>query len=289
MKNILLKLFQILSVIMLIFLSISTFIPQNNNGNELLFLDRFYDSPLNLALWITLALIILSAVIFKGIKTPRQKILHIALVVIIILFIFDKANNERTFITLREGEAISLKDHILPQGDIYDIDLSLERFELEKHDDEQTPKAYRSYLQIDSKPVELAVNKPLAIGHYRLYQSAFEKHYFFDLQVGNEHVEVTFGDTLMLAEGTVMLDDYNSRIKHFRLIINNQTQWLPLNSPIMINNIEWRISPIGEVYSSVIEVVEVRGLFWLLLAGILYLAFMAWDFWKPKKQQEETK
>ncbi len=287
-KNILLRSFQILSIILLAFLTVSTFMPLKEDAG-FLFLNRFYDSPLNFALWILMAVLLVAAVLFKGIRSPRQKFLHLALAIIIVLFIIDKSTNERFYMTLKEGNTTDLSNYIDSDPEIYDVDIKLKRFEIDLHEDEQSPRSYRSYLKLNDKDVVLEVNKPLAIGRYRLYQSAFEKHYYFDLQIGSKHYELSFGDTIKNAqEKIIVLDDYNSRIRHFRLIVDEQTRWLPLNSPVMIDDDEWSITSIGEVYSSVIEVVEVRGLFWLLLAGILYLAFMAWDFWKPKKQQEET-
>ena len=89
MKKIFLISFQILSIILLVFLAISTFMPMKADPG-FLFLNNFYNSPLNLALWLLLALSLIVAVVFKGIRSPRQKILHLALAVIIVLFIVDK-------------------------------------------------------------------------------------------------------------------------------------------------------------------------------------------------------
>jgi cbb3-type cytochrome oxidase subunit 3 len=282
MKKIFLISFQILAILLLAFLALSTFMPIKSDPG-FLFLNNFYNSPLNLVLWLLLAMIIIVAVVFKGIRSPRQKILHIALAVIIVLFIIDKSTNERFFVTIREGESIELADHIHD----HEKTLRLDRFEIDLHDDEETPRSYRSYLRLNDEDAVLEVNKPLAVGKYRLYQSAFEKHYYFELWIGNEHVELTFGDTVTIAQEQIVLDDYNTTIRHFRLIIDGRTHWLPLNSPVTFDDIEWSISPVGEVYSSVIEVVKVSGLFWLLLAGIVYLLVIAWDFWKPKKRNKE--
>ena len=286
MKNLLLRLFQIVSIILLILLAVSTFLPFSEDPG-FLFLNRFYDSPLNFALWVLMATALVAAVVFKGIRSPRQKILHLALAVIIALFIVDKSTNERFFMTLKEGDIIDLTNYIDSDREIYDLDIKLNSFEIDLHDDEQSPRSYRSYLTLNDQNVVLEVNKPLAIGRYRLYQSAFEKHYYFDLQAGSEHIELTFGDTVITESGAVVLDDYNRNIRHFRLIVDSQTRWLPINAPVTFDDTEWSISPIGEVYSSVIEVVRVSGLFWLLIAGIIYLIIMGWDFWKPKRQKKE--
>ena len=222
--------------------------------------------------------------LFKGIRSTKQKILHLALALIIVLFTVDKSSNERFFITIREGESLDLVEHIGDHGKI----IRLDRFEIDLHDDEASPKAYRSYLTLDNDTkVILAVNEALRIGKYRLYQSAFEQNYFFSLKIGNKAFELTFGDSLETPAGKVILDDYDDRIRHFKLRVDGDTQWLPLNAEIAIQDIPWKIAPLEERYSSVIEVVEVRGLFWLLIAGIVYLIVMAFDFWKPRKNREE--
>jgi len=283
MKNILLRSLQILSIALLVLLAISTFLPLSDDPG-FLFLNRFYDSPLNLALWSLLAFMLILAVLFNGVRSGKQKILHLALAVIIVLFIIDKSNNERFFITIREGETIDLVEHIGDHGKA----IRLDRFEIDLHEDEASPRAYRSYLTLDgSQDVILEVNKPLAIGKYKLYQSAFEQHYYFSLNIGDEEYELTFGDSLETSAGKVMLDDYDERIRHFRLSINGQTQWLPLNADVGLGGVNWSITPLEERFSSVIEVVEVKGLFWLLFAGMTYLIVMALDFWKPRKNREE--
>jgi len=283
-KKTLLRSFQILSIVLLAFLAVSTFMPLKEDPG-FLFLHRFYDSPLNLALWILLALILVLAVLFKGIRSTKQKILHLSLAVIIVLFIVDKSQNERFFISIHEGESIELGEHI----EDHDKTIRLDRFEIDLHDDQETPSAYRSYLTLDSDTKAiLEVNKPLAIGRYRLYQSAFEQNYYFSLKIGNEEFELTFGDSLETGFGKIVLTDYDDRIRHFRLMVNDKVQWLPLNTGVSLDDAYWSITPLEERYSSIIEVVEVRGIFWLLVAGIMYLVFMALDFWKPGKQKKET-
>ena len=284
MKNLILRLFQILAIILLAFLALSTFMPVSESPG-FLFLNRFYDSPLNLALWSLLALILVFAVLFKGIRSTKQKILHLSLAVIIVLFIVDKSQNERFFITIREGETINLAQHI----DNHKTLIHLDRFEIDLHGDEETPKAYRSYLTLDSDTKALLeVNKPLAIGKYRLYQSAFEQNYYFSLKIDDKEFELTFGDSLETGFGTIVLTDYDDRIRHFRVIVNDKVQWLPLNTGVSLDDAYWSITPLEERYSSTIEVVEVRGLFWLLVAGIIYLLVMAVDFWKPSKKRKEA-
>ena len=282
MKKIFLISFQILSILLLGFLVVSTFMPMRPEPG-FLYLNNFYDSPLNLVLWLLLALILVAAVVFKGIRSPKQKIMHIALAAIIVLFIVDKSTNERFFVTIREGESIELSDHIQD----HDNTLRLDRFEIDLHDDEETPRSYRSYLRLDDDDVILEVNKPLAIGNYRLYQSAYDRHYYFLLKIGDEAYEMTFSDSLETSSGQVVLDHFDERLRFFRILVNGDPRWLPLNADMTFDTLTWSIKPLEERYSSVIEVVKVTGLFWLLLAGIMYLIVMAWDFWKPRHKNKE--
>ncbi|MFA6618329.1 MAG: cytochrome c biogenesis protein ResB [Candidatus Neomarinimicrobiota bacterium] len=286
MKNTLIRMFQILTLTLLVFLAVSTFMPLKSEPG-FLYLNRFYDSPLNLFLWLMLLVILFVAVLFKGIRSSRQKILHFLLAVIIILFIVDKSSNERFFIKIREGDTFMLNEVITSENEIYTVGIKLTRFEIDVHDDKETPKAYRSYLQMNDEDLVLEVNKPLALGSYRLYQSAFERDYYFDLKIGEDEFKITFGDTVISSYGNIVLQDYDPRNRHFRLLVAGEVRWLPLKTEVLYDNSKWQISPSGEIYTSVIEVVEVKGLFWLLLAGILYLLVMGWSFWKPKKQHRE--
>ena len=122
MKNTLLRLFQILLSVLLIFLAVSTFMILKSEPG-FLFLNRFYDSPLNLALWLILVVILIIAVLFNGIRTPRQKILHLMLAVIIVLFIVDKSSNERSFVKIREGDNLMLSEVIASENEIYNVSI----------------------------------------------------------------------------------------------------------------------------------------------------------------------
>ncbi|MFO7841186.1 MAG: cytochrome c biogenesis protein ResB [Fidelibacterota bacterium] len=296
-RTVSLRAFQILSILILILLIVSTFIPQRSEyppgaypgevpqALHLLFLDRFYDSPLNAALWIALSIVLLAAVMFNGIRSFHQKILHLMLAVIFLLIAADKFNNERFFMTLREGETVSFSEYVSRREKVYNIDLTLKRFEIEMHPDGRTPKAFRSHLRINNEELAvLTVNKPLSIGQYRLYQSAYDKNFYFVVHVGDSLHEVTFGDTLPSPSGPVVLHSYDHRTRSFILLEDDIRHRLPLEQPATINTIQWYISPQGEHYSSVIEVAEVTGLRWLLAAAMIYLAVMAWDFWFRRKK-----
>ncbi|MDZ7820349.1 MAG: cytochrome c biogenesis protein ResB [Candidatus Marinimicrobia bacterium] len=239
-------------------------------------------------LWIALSLMLIAAVMFNGIRSFRQKILHLMLAAVFLLVAADKSGNERFFITLREGETISLDNYVSHRADAHNVDLTLKRFEIEMHTDGRTPRAFRSYLRINGdRPAVLSVNDPLAIGRYRLYQSAYEKHFYFVVNVNDTLYEATFGDTLPSPSGPVALDAYDHRSRRFRMMKNDTAFYVPLETPVVKHHTEWYISPQGEHYSSVIEMAEVSGLRWLLAAGLAYLAVMAWDFWLSHKRRRK--
>ena len=292
-----LRAFQVLTILILIFLIASTFIPQRSafppgaypggvpGFARFLSLDRFYDSPLNTVLWMAMSLVLIAAVMFNGIRRFRQKILHLALALIFLLVAADKSGNERLFITLREGETLAFGDQVSKRAPAHDVNLRLKRFEIEMHDDGRTPKAFRSYLHVNGGTTQvLSVNDPLAIGKYRLYQSAYEKHFYFVVHVSDTLYEATFGDTLPAPSGPVVLEDYDHRSRRFRFTKDDSAFYIPLERPRKVHNAEWYISPQGEQYTSVIEVAEVSGLRWLLIAGLAYLAVLAWDFLKTGKR-----
>lgn len=284
------RIFQTITLILIVLLIISTFIPQQNmlppgeyHGKsnfvtKILFLDRFYDSPLNAALWLLLSLAMIAAVFLKGVRSTKQRILHLLLALIFLTVAADKYTNARFDISIREGETLSLGDRLkLPQR-YGPQSISLERFEIEYHQDGQTPGAFRSHLLLNDQETVLEVNKPLSIGSYRLYQSAYDRQYFFLLRLGDLEKEMCFGDTLRSGERILTLKNYDHQARRFRLDLDGESIFVPLMGETMILNTPTSIRPLGERYVSVIEIAEVRGL-WVLLAGsLLYLIVLAIDF-----------
>lgn len=284
------RVFQVLTLILLLLLIVSTFIPQQNmfpsgeypgKGNfltKILFLDRFYDSPLNAGLWLLLSLSMILAVLLKAVHSKGQRILHFLLALMFLAVAFDKFSNDRFMIGIREGETVPLHELLQLPERYGPQQITLQRFEMEMHDDRQTPKAFRSHLLLNDEEVVLEVNKPLSIGPYRLYQSAYENEYYFLLRLGDLQKEMRFGDTLHVRGGTLMLEDYNHQRRQFRLSMDGESFTVPLMGESILLDTLCSIRPLGSRYSSLIEVAEVRGLWVLLLASLLYLVVMAANF-----------
>lgn len=288
--------FQIICILLLLLLSISTFIPQvsefpadaypgpANRLIDFLQLDRFYGSPLNIALWGLLSAIILGAVLWKGIRTPHQKILHLLLATCFIVIAIEKTINRRFYITVTENEMVRFSDYIGSREDRSNIRLKLLRFEIQRHPDQRTPKAFISHLLINERDtVKLAVNRPRAIEHYRLYQSAYDQQFYFPVMFDQQVYTMSIGDSIKIEDTLIRLAGFDHSTKMFRTDINDQVHHFKLNQIHDIANHKISIGPGRRRYSSIIEVVEVRGTKLLLALGLLYLVSLYISLWHRRR------
>lgn len=287
--------FQIITLLLLIFLIISTFIPQINEfppgeypgaANRLihiLHLDRFYDSPINALLWGILSLSIIAAIFLKGIRSPVQKILHLLLALCFIVIAFEKSSNRRFFMTLREGETVRFSEFTKSATAKHDCKLRLLQFEIQYHANRRTPRAFISHLLIDERDtVQLAVNKPLAISHYRLYQNAYDREILFYLSVNDRDYAVAPGDTVFHGAVECILEDFDHAERVFNLKVDGQYYPVAMLKPLRIGDLELVIKPGKTVYSSIIEVAEVRWTKLLLVLALLYMVVLALAFRRQK-------
>ena len=284
MRKTWIKAFQIISILILVFLTISTFIPQVNefppgeypgaaNGLiRVLHLDRFYGSPINAALWGLLALIIIGGILFKVFRTPIRRILHLLLALCFIIIAVEKSSNRRFNITISEGEEILFSDYTGTISEKHNVRVKLLRFEIQHHSDQRTPKAFISHLLInDQDTVQLAVNKPYAIDRYRLYQSAYDQKFTFAVSIDDQIHSMSFGDSVSLTNGFFVLQDFNHQTRQFNLRVNDKYYHISMKQPQRIDFHNIIINPGGMYYDSIIEVAEVRGTKLLLLLGFLYI------------------
>jgi hypothetical protein len=289
------KTFQILSILLLIFLAVSTFIPQISEfapGSypgranwivNILHLNRFYNSPINLALWGLLSLIIIGGIIFNAIRSPIQQINHLLLALIFFIIIIEKSTNKRFNISIHEGQEIQFADYIGAASEHQNICLKLLRFEIQYHADQRTPKAFISHLLVNRQDtVSLAVNRPLAIDHYRLYQSAYDQHMLFRVIYDGKDYPVVFGDSVSVDNGYFILAGLDQRTHIFNLKVNGKYYHTNLQQTRRIENHSYIILPDGMRYTSIIEVAEVRWTKLLLILSILYLAGLFFAFWQSK-------
>jgi len=295
MRKTWIKAFQIISILILVFLTISTFIPQVNEfppgeypgaANSLirvLQLDRFYRSPINVALWGLLALIIIGGILFKVFRTPIRKILHLLLALCFIIIAIEKSSNRRFNITISEGEEILFSDYTGAISEKHNVRVKLIRFEIQHHSDQSTPKAFISHLLINNMDtVRLAVNKPYAIDRYRLYQSAYDQKFTFAVSIDDQIHSMSFGDSVSLTNGFFVLKDFNHQTRQFNLRVNDKYYHISMKQAQVIEKYNVIINPGGMYYDSIIEVAEVRGTKLLLLLGFFYIVSLIIAFWYRK-------
>ena len=289
------KAFQIISILILLFLAVSTFIPQiseflpgeypgaANGFIRFLHLDRFYSSPINIILWGLLSVIIIASILMKGIRTPIQKVIHLLLVLCFIVIAIEKSTNQRFCISIGESEEIYFSDYTASKSDKYDLTLKLLKFEIQYHPGKRIPRDFISHLQINGQDtVHLAVNKPYAIGRYRLYQSAYDDKIIFNLNIDGMDYPVSFGDTVRIDCSVFVLEAYNRQQHVFDLKINGKYYHTGMHQPQHIDNYSVIITPGETQYTSIIEVAEVRWTKLLLFLGLLYIVALFIAFWRRR-------
>lgn len=287
-----LKAFQIIVILLLLFLSASTFIPQitefpqdkypgTNALIQFLQLDHFYNSPINILLWAMLTLSIIGSILLKGTQPPNQKILHILLALIFITIGIEKSINQRYLIPVKEGEEIQFSKFTGTGQN--DIRLKLLHFEIQYHPNNQTPKAFISHFLLNNQDsVRLAVNRPLALGHFRLYQNSYDRQTFIPLMVDQNTYRMSIGDSLIITNKTLKLAEFNPVAGFARIIYDAKSYYLETSQPCKIEDFHLTIKPTESCYRSIIEAVEVRGTKALLAFCLLYLISLASVFWLPK-------
>jgi len=296
-RNYWLKAFQTIVILLLIFLSVSTFIPQitefpqgkypgTNALIQFLQLDHFYNSPINILLWVILTLSIFGSILLKDTQPLIQKILHLLLALIFITIGIEKSINHRYLIPIKEGEEIQFSRFAGTGQD--DIQLKLLQFEILYHSDNQTPKAFISrFLLNNQDSVQLAVNQPLALGNFRLYQNSYDRQIFILLMVDQNTFRMSIGDSLILTNKTFKLAEFNPVAGIARIIYDAKSYYLETNQPCKIEDYHFTIKPAESCYRSIIEAVEIRGTKALLVFCLLYLISLASVFWFPKSIRQK--
>jgi len=295
-RTVYIRICQTLAGLLLLFLAVSTFIPQiaefpagqypgpANRLIGLLQLDRFYNSPVDIVLWGLLVAAMIGAVIFNVVRTPVQKILHLLLALCFVLVALEKGSNRRFGMTLSEGQEIVFSDYSGTVSPKHNVRLKLLRFEIQRHADESTPKAFISHLLINGQDtVLLAVNKPFAIDRYRLYQSAYDQKYIFAINIDDSLHMLSFGDSLALSDGTFVLENFDHQKRQFRLRFGQEYYSISMQKPLRIGSHEITVTPGGARYDSIIDVAEVRWTKPLLLASLLFIVFLGGAFWYRKR------
>ncbi|MBN2282090.1 MAG: cytochrome c biogenesis protein ResB [Candidatus Marinimicrobia bacterium] len=290
MKKYILPMFQVVTKIIIILLSLSTFFIQrdhpDNTSDHLLVklfsLDHFYNSGLNLFLFSLFILLILFAVGSKRLNIPIQVVLHLVLALAFIVIIYDKTCNEHNYITLCEGETLQFSEAV--KDPKHNHTIKLEKFMIDYHDDyTNMVKAYTSQLIIDNRDTTfLQVNKPVKIGHYRLYQNAYDKIPLYHIKIDEAEFNISIDDTLTFNNNSIyisMAENRRTITVHFN---EQQKRISPMGGTFTMNEFEFDLKMEDVVFQSIIEVASVRGMVLLLVLGLAYLTTLGIAFWRKK-------
>jgi len=289
MRNKMLFLFKILTKVIILLLAISTFFAQQTNPINysdnffirILCLDHFYNSPINITVFIVMILLIVISLFVKAIKKNEQLILHLIIILAFIVILFDKSTNHRTMMPILEGETVNLQDFI--NDDNYSEIITLEKFLIEQHEDSEMPKAFTSHLIIDNmEKVELNVNKPHKIGKYRLYQSTYHKIPVYNFKLDSIEYSIMPEDTLLVNNNEISIF-LSPDMRNLTFNFNEQKIALsPRGGQFVIGDYQIDLSFTESKYYSGIEVAEGSGMRILLILGLLYLGTLGYCFWRKK-------
>lgn len=291
-----LRIFQFVALVLILLLAASTFflqqseVPSDYSSPNLivrwLSLDRFYDSGLNSILWLFLMVLLVLAVVFNVIRSTAQKALHLLLALIFGVVFINKNLEVRFFMPIAEGKEVLLSSFIdrLPEKE--DATIQLERFEIPTHAGTSSPKNYISHLvinQIDS--VDLAVNRPVVVGKFRLYQNSYDRVFFFRVMIDDKPFETAFGDVFNVDGTPVSVIAFDDHTEKFIMSIGDDEFRPPLDQPFPAGGKTVRITPLGIRFISVIEVVQPVGVKWLTALGLLYIFSLIMAFWKRPAEE----
>lgn len=285
MQKILIRLLQVVLIILTLFLVLSTFFPQvsqmTSQAGEVsplaIFfrLNNFYNSALNIILWVLLALLLLLTALTGAIEGTAQKLVHVLLALSFFVVIYEKSVNQRFYIELIEQQTIQFSDYIEDSADDINLSIHLDKFEIERHAGSRMPSAFISHLVLnESDTVQLAVNKPLKYRHYRFYQNAYDRKIICNLKIDQQTYSMAVKDTLRLEDDTMVLGSFDHESRSFDLIINGEKYQARPGEKIKIDGKDITINPQGTKYISILEVAEVKGTGILLILSIIYLLFL---------------
>lgn len=296
MRNIYLRIFQVLILALVVALAVSTLvvpgaevrIEPGNSGVpivKMFGLDHFYNSTLNVVLWVALCLAMLMSIFLKGLRSLAQKSLHFLLVMIILLVFYDKAVNQRFTIPIREGQEVNFANYIKNPDPVYQIPLRLLKFEIQMHPGSPVPAAFNSWLLISrTDTTKLAVNKPVPVGRYMLYQNAYKQDHMLEVISGGDTSITPFNSKIILNRQEIFLHDYNDSTQTLHMEIGGAQYQVPMGVASIVGGQKMQILPLGPKYTSIIEVADVTGVNILALFALMYLVALAYNFWwkQPK-------
>jgi len=282
------KIFQIILVVLIVILAISTvLIPEAvsrmNPDSPLapilrgLSQDHFYNSPLNLTLWLMLCVVILLAIFFKCMPGFAKKCLHFLLVAIFLLIIYDKTVNQRFFIAIREGQEVNFASFLKKPSATYDIPLRLLKFDIQLHSGSNIPAEFTSRLLVNrTDTTVLAINRPLAIGQFRLYQNAYNLEYLIKIISDRDTLDTPFNTPFILNQQEIVIRDLDKGTGRLLVAVDKAEYRIVPNEVSNLAGRRIKFDGPSPKYTSIIEVADVTGIDILLLFGLIYLVVLAY-------------
>ncbi len=293
MKKRLISSFQYLSGIIIILLIFATFFLQKENPEtfsqnifvKFFALDHFYDSYPNTILFSAMILLIFLSIIFRALKKKTAVMLHIIIALAFIVIIFDKSVNSQFTVPIREETEINFGEVVNNETDKYNINLYLEKFQIIHHPNSSMPKSFTSFLILDKQDtVKISVNKPLKLGKYRLYQSAYHKIPLYEVNIIDKNYKLFLGDSAIYNNNKISIEKYPPNPEKFIFRLNNEFVLLNTDkSELNINNLPVKVALLDTKFVSIIEVAEKTGMKLLLLLGLAYLFVLGIVFWGKNK------
>lgn len=246
-------------------------------------LDYFYVSGLNIGLWVWISLHLLGLMTTPGFRHVSFILTVLIFVAMLTVLIYDKTQNKRYTIVLREGRVVNLNDRVRNDGARYTEQVNLPSlrlvfFQITYHPGSQRPSEYRSTIIVNEKDsLSLRVNHPLKIQDYRLYQSSYQSAKVYGFTVNYHDYELYKNDTLYIGRIPVHIIQTDTIQHSVHIEFDDQFYRLTEGQERIIGQDTLVIIPKGEKLCSEVELVEYKGISWLMVLGFLFLPVLIWQ------------
>jgi cytochrome c biogenesis protein ResB len=196
-----------------------------------------------------------------------------------IVIFAEKSYNKDLYLEMVEGESIHFGKFVENDDEDYEFSLTLDDFAVNYHAGSRMPSAFISTVSYRDKTQKIEVNKPLAIGEYRLYQSTYDVIDRFVIDIDTLNIDITEGQPY--ESDTLRIEIARSRTseKEVDVIINEAQYTVPLNDAIFLDDYKIHITKKEPIMQSGFQVSSTFGMRTLFVLGLLFMISLAWCFW----------
>lgn len=242
----------ILTIVILLMLAIAS-----------IFSSALLSSPGYTIIYLLYAILTFVSAVF--IPTVLSKILHILLALLIIAVVFVKSNNDRYPITLGEGGNYQL----ITEDDT--LKLELLDFTITHEDGLASAVHYNSTILInDTDTVSVSVNHPFKFKKIRLYQSSYGNITPFNFY-SDDSLRLFEGQYAELNGIDLHFLEFDPFLQRAAIFYNEILFYLPVGREIAFLDTEIKILPGIPEMGTVLEYVEVKGHFLLLIIALMLI------------------